>query len=60
MKKVRIAMGTAVAALLIGAAGKVVKDANGTKAEETRTMETDADGRVTENVQAQPSVPPAN
>ena len=70
---------------LIGADGKVVKDANGKtlkvktrgllkpsgapvapksalapKAGETRTTETDADGRVTENVQAQPSVPPAN
>ncbi|MFG2523493.1 hypothetical protein [Streptomyces sp. NPDC048527] len=31
-----------------------------TKAGETRSTETDADGRVTENVQAQPSVPPAN
>ncbi|WP_432168192.1 hypothetical protein [Streptomyces sp. bgisy031] len=70
---------------LIGADGKVVKDANGKtlrvktrgllkpsgapeaprsatapKAGETRTTETDADGRVTENVQAQPSVPPAS
>ncbi|MFD5123554.1 hypothetical protein [Streptomyces sp. NPDC058385] len=70
---------------LIGADGKVVKDANGKtikvktrgllkpsgapvvpksapapKAGETRTTEADADGRLTENVQAQPSVPPAN
>ncbi|MFI1677348.1 hypothetical protein [Streptomyces sp. NPDC020607] len=127
MKKTRIALGTAVAALLIGAAaatassaqpdkppapptpawvnadgtvdeskmpstmpligsdGKVVKDANGKTLMvktrgllapsgapvapesaprltpgENRSIETDEDGRVTENVEAVPSVPPAS
>ncbi|MBC9723807.1 hypothetical protein H8R17_02000 [Streptomyces sp. TRM68367] len=74
---------------LIGADGKVVKDAKGKtlkvktrgllnpsgapvapqygpqsapnlKAGENRSVETDADGRVTENIQVRPSVPPAN